>query len=451
MTVDAGGLESGAARLPASFTLRGRHVLPMTGADDAGVGSRPPVFEDGFVSVRRGRIVAVGRGGRGARGCGPVIDCGTAILLPGLVNAHTHLEFSDCERPLVADGGLPGWIGRVVALRRGRGADEGVGTRAGVIARGLAESAAAGVTTIGEISTGLDGILPDGGRGMPPGPRLRVFREALGLSAAAAAAALRGLAADLPRLARGGIAAGISPHAPYTVARGLGARLIDAALVHRLPVAMHLAESREEAVLLARGAGTLRELLESLGAWPAAGPGLLPVADWISRLARGRRGIVVHGTFLPEDATAMARLVRHRDRLVVAVCPRTTRSLSGGLPPVEAFLDRKVRVAIGTDSRASNPDLDLRAECRALVAAGLASPAESLWMATRAGAFALGFEQRCGRLAPGFAADIAVLAPEAPVSDPFHAALAPETRVVATLRGGQLIAGDASIRLPSGC
>jgi cytosine/adenosine deaminase-related metal-dependent hydrolase len=306
------------------------------------------------------------------------------------------------------------------------------------------------VTAIGEISTGLGGILPTGSRERPPGPRLRVFREALGLSAAAAAAALRGLAADLPRLARGGIPAGISPHAPYTVARGLGARLIDAALMHRLPVAMHLAESREEAELLARGAGPLRELLESLGAWPAGGPDLMPVADWISRLARGPRGIVVHGTFLTDDAAAMARLVRHRDRLVVAVCPRTTLSLSGRLPPVRAFLDAGVRVAIGTDSRASNPDLDLRGECRAVVAAGLVSPAEVLWMATHAGSFALGFERRCGRLAPGFAADIAVLVPGPPVSDPFDAALAADTRVIATLRGGRLIAGQASIRLPSG-
>ena len=110
-------------------TLRARHVLPMHG----------PALEGGWIRMERGRIAAVGSG----TPPGPVDDLGDAIILPGLVNAHTHLEFSDLARPLDADGGLPSWIERVVQLRRGRLADDAA-RHAAAVASGLAESAAAG-------------------------------------------------------------------------------------------------------------------------------------------------------------------------------------------------------------------------------------------------------------------------------------------------------------------
>jgi cytosine/adenosine deaminase-related metal-dependent hydrolase len=165
------------------------------------------------------------------------------------------------------------------------------------------------------------------------------------------------------------------------------------------------------------------------------------VADWITLLAKAPRGAVVHGTFLPEDQAALSRLARHRDRLCLVVCPRTTLALSGRLPPVEAFLAAGIRVAIGTDSRASNPDLSVLAECRTLVEGGGVSPREALSMATRQGAWALAFERRCGILAPGRSADLAILRPSSRHADPSEAVLDPATQSVATLRRGHVIAG----------
>jgi cytosine/adenosine deaminase-related metal-dependent hydrolase len=404
--------------------LRARHIVPGLG--------RP--LENAWVRVARGRIVALGTGDPG----GPAIDLGDAVLLPGLVNAHTHLEFSGLRVPFAADGGLPEWIGRVVAWRRERDAAGDAATvKAAAIQAGLAECAAQGVTTVGEIATATPP-----GRGAAGLPRLRVFREALGLSAAAVDAAARGLARDLDQLAADGFAPGISPHAPYSVAATLAARLAREIAHRRLHVAMHLAESREEVELLATGSGPLRRLLEGLGAWdPAAPPRLLPGAEWITRLSRAHRGIVVHGTHLPADEAALARLARHRDRLCVAVCPRTTRALSGGLPPVAAFRAAGIRVALGTDGRGSNPDLSILAECRTLVDAGLASPAEAIAMATIHGAWALDFDRVAGRLAPGRPADLVVLRPASAHADPHDAALDPATTVVATLRAGRVIAG----------
>jgi cytosine/adenosine deaminase-related metal-dependent hydrolase len=404
--------------------LRARHVLPGHG----------PAIENGWLRIVRGRIVALGTGRPG----GAAIDLGDAVILPGLVNAHTHLEFSGCDRPFDAAGGLPAWIRRVVDWRRERDATgDAAALKAAAIHAGLRECAARGVTTVGEIATAPATISPAGAS-----PRLRVFREAIGLSTATIDVASRSLACDLDRLSAHGLAPGISPHAPYTVAAPLAARLAREIARRRLPVAMHLAESLEEGDLLATGGGPLRRMLEDLGAWRAeAPPRLLTAAEWITRLARAPRGIVVHGTHLPADADALARLARHRDRLCVAVCPRTTRSLSGRLPPVAAFRDAGVRVALGTDGRGSNPDLSILAECRTLVDAGLASPAEAVAMATVHGAWALGFERVAGRLASGRPADLVVLRPASAHRDPHDAALDPATTIVATLRAGRVIAG----------
>lgn len=407
------------------MTLRGRHVLPM--------GSK--AVSGGWVRIERGRIVGVGH--RSPRP--PVVDLGDAILLPGLVNAHTHLEFSDLAAPLPAGGGLPGWIERVVALRRGRfSAGDDATRRDAAIAGGLAESLRAGVTAIGEIATGP---LPRSDR---CGPRVRSFREALGLSIPAMAGARAALVRDLDECPSPPGHAGISPHAPYSVGRQLGRQLVDEARHRRVPVAMHLAESREELELLATHGGPFRGLLERLGAWhDTEPPRLVSVEDWISLLARAPRAVVVHGTFLPELPRALARLARHRRRLCVVVCPRTAASLAGRLPPVAALRAAGIRVALGTDSRASSPDLSVLAEASVLVGAGVTDPEEAIRMATVESAWALGFETRCGRLAAGRPADLVVLRPRGRWDDPYEAVLDPATRVAATIRGGRVVAGES--------
>ena len=417
MTVDAVG----------TSTLRARHVVPLAG---------PPI-ENGWLRIECGRIVAVG----GGTAPGPAFDLGDVIVLPGLVNAHTHLEFSSLDVPLPGEGGLPGWIRRVVAMRRARIAADPVPA---AIHAGLEESARAGVTTIGEIATACPPAGP-----ARPGPRLRVFLEALGLSAGAGAAACATVPRDLAIIAGRGAAAGVSPHAPYSVASPLGRRVLEIARRRRLPAAMHLGESAAEAEFVATARGPFRELLESLGAWPAIPPRLLTAADWISLLAKGPRGVVVHGTFLDDDA--LVRLGRHRGRLAVVVCPRTARLLAGTLPPLARLRSAGVRVAIGTDSRASTPDLSVLAECRALCDGGLTSPAEALRMATVHGAWALAMERQAGVIAPGRPADLVVLQPSRPTRDPHEAALDPTTRVAATLRAGTAIHGGLAGQRLSAC
>ena len=414
---------SGARNLPAGVTITCRSILPLQG----------PPLERGWLRIGRGRIEGIGH----RRPSGPVIDLGDAIILPGLINAHTHLEFSDLTAPLPAGSNLTDWIEEVVRLRRARLPGAAEQTRlATALSAGLQESAAAGVTALGEIATAVPA------QGYPPhGPRVRLYREGLGWRPTATFQSL--VARDLNHLRHA--LGGLSPHAPYSVSAGLGGWLVRTAVAGHLPVAMHLAESRAEAEFVATGGGPFQNLLAGLGVWPVSpAPRLHSAADWISQLARAPRGSVVHGTFL--DETALSRLIRHRDRLCLVVCPRTTLRLAGALPPLGHWRQAGIRLAVGTDSRASNPDLSILAECRTLVEAGMMSPAEALRTATRGGAWALMLEHRCGQLAVGRPADFIVLQAPPGHADPHVAALDPATRVVATVRGGRLIFGDLASR-----
>jgi aminodeoxyfutalosine deaminase len=143
------------------FTLRARWVLPI---------DRPPI-EGGYVSVAEGRITEIGAT---APAVSNVEDLGDVVLLPGLVNAHTHLEFSDLAAPLGLPGmSLPSWIRLVIAERK-----RGRRDPAAAIAAGIAESLASGVTTIGEISTAAADAYAVAG----PSPTIVSFQESIGFS-----------------------------------------------------------------------------------------------------------------------------------------------------------------------------------------------------------------------------------------------------------------------------
>jgi len=436
-----------AEQFPRNVLLRARWLLPVSGAP----------IEDAWIQIRHGKICGFGRR-KHPHGLGPTLDLGDAIVTSGFINAHTHLEFSACQQPFDASGGLPQWIDRVVRWRREAATAAAASSSLTPLLAGLHESAAAGVVAVGDIATAVPPAVD-----LPlllHGPRLRIFRELLGLvplpPGTASPAALT-VFRDAQRLSRAGIAVGLSPHAPYSTQWPLGRWAVAAARrLHRqrpatrrprscIPLAMHLAESADEDQFLHSQTGPFRTLFESLGVWPARPPRLTSTADWVSLLARADRGLIVHGTHLPADAQAFARLRRHRSRLAVAFCPRTTLALAGRLPPVDAFQRAGIRICLGTDGRGSNPDLSIRHEAGTLIAAGLVTPTDALRMITINAAWALGFEHCTGHVAAGRPADLVVLRPAVTTRDAAAATVAifaPDTTVLATLRGGRLIAGQ---------
>lgn len=380
-------------------SLRARLVFPVDG---------PPIW-DGFVEIVDGRIGAVS-----ARPLAGAIDLGNVALLPALVNAHTHLEFSGLAEPLGPAVPFTDWLKAVIGSRRESPAQAAELS----ISQGRAECAATGTGLIGDIVTSA--WSPDGVRG--DGPHIVAFQESLGLRAeriepeiARARLFLEGGGTDSAHLMRG-----LSPHAPYSVHPDLVGQLVKLAVEFEAPVAMHLAETPGELQLLEQGSGEFVDFLQTLGVWDSTAiPKGTRILDYLHQLARAPRGLVVHGNYLTESEI---EFLSDQSQLTVIYCPRTHAYFQHPLHPWRELIRRGVSVALGTDSRASNPDLSLWNELLYLRRTfPQVHPASLLQLGTLAGARALGLEDSFGSLATGKVAAFAVAdLPDSTASDPFE-------------------------------
>ena len=265
---------------------------------------------------------------------------------------------------------------------------------AGAVRLGLAESLRHGTTLIGDIAGG--GLSWDA---LAEAPIWSVcYREVLGLTGGRAETAWREATDWLrSRPESRNVRAGLSPHSPYSVHRAV----IEAA-ARVAPVSVHLAESAAERELLESHTGEFVPFLRELGVWePAA---LAPSWDWIAwRCSRASHALFAHANHLPPK-TAVG------SQSALAYCPRTHAAFGHSPYPLTAFLAAGHRVALGTDSLASNPDLDVLAEGRSVrekhpeIDGG-----RILRMATLDGAAAMEMDHLTGSLTPGKSADLTVI------------------------------------------
>lgn len=366
------------------------------------------LLSPGCLHVRHGCVVRVWEGTDV-----DAVKLGDVALIPGLINAHTHLEFSDLQRPLAAEAGFPDWIRRVIQSRRERSGD-----RLEAIRQGWAECQASGTTALGEIATDdatYSELATLGAAGV-------VFREVLGLQESAVAAGLetaRNWLSASPTLqdlappltpASATLTRGLSPHAPYSLHPQLFRGLVDLAAETGAPAAMHLAETREELELLAHHRGGLVDLLQSLGLWRAElFTEFRRPLDYLHELSRCTTALVVHGNYLDDEAIDF---LATQPQMSVVYCPRTHAAFGHTPHPWRMMRERGLRVVLGTDSRASNPDLSLVQELRWLHARFPDVPVqELLQMATRDAAAALGKSDQWGELALGRPALFTLLQP----------------------------------------
>jgi len=354
-----------------------------------------PPMRDGWVAVDRGRIVALSR--RPPSDGTPEIDLGEVAVLPGLVNAHTHLELSYLRDEVPPASQFVSWIRGVIAARRKR-PDPASPEILESIDRGIEEALACGTAVVGDISNTLATF----------GPLARsplagvVFYELIRFSAQDARGFVEEAAAALEALPpTERVRATLAAHAPYSVAPLVFRAIREA--VDRDPFSacsVHLSESAEEVEFIRSGGGPWRTMLEELGSWDPqwVPPGGTPVQFLDDSGFLDGRLLAVHGVQM--DAADLQRLASRGTTLVT--CPRSNGHTGAGAPPLEEFYESGVRVAVGTDSLASAPDLNVFAELATMRALAPSVPAAALLdSATRQGSRALGFDPDFGTIEAG--------------------------------------------------
>jgi aminodeoxyfutalosine deaminase len=371
-------------------------------------------FSPGAVAVADGNVLLAGPKAdvlRAAPAGFPRMEFPGAAIVPGLVNAHVHLQIprftDDAGAPLPIPTSFVDWILRVIAWKRGAGQD----SFSGNFRSAAAEALSFGTTTVGEIA-GPDLSAYDG---CPL--RARVFAEGIGFAPAVASEVLALVGAAIDRLGKISVEnplvrAGVSPHTLYTVGESLLRSLADLAAAKGLPSCLHLAESMQETAFLADGGGEIATRL-----YPAVGKDV----SWFRGLGRTTPTYLAEAGLLREGVLLVHTVHLARQEIDAlraggarfALCPRSNTAHGNGSPDVTHFVDAKIPFALGTDSLGSVPDLSPWEEMRG--ARSLydgkkkdAALCRELFRAcTEHGAAALGLPG--GILAPGAPADFTIV------------------------------------------
>lgn len=366
-------------------------VLPFEG---------PPISRGAVLLDAAGRIAAVGpdRDVPVPPGVERVDLDPACVLLPGFINTHTHLELTGLDAA-APEADFPDWIGRIIALKAGRSAQDFLNAAK----QGIRDGWAQGVTTVadtGDSGAVIAALVELDGSGIG-------YHEVFGPHPDQADARFRTWVSrmeELGSLARGRVRLGASPHAPYSVSGPLYRRVASFAAERGLRVAVHLAESEAESKLLERDEGGFARAWQSRGI-PLPSARCSPVR-WLERHGvLGPATLCIH--VVRADSGDLALLARRR--AAVAHCPRSNRRHGHGDAPLRAILDLDLRVGVGTDSVASVSPLDLLAEARAARELGGLSAEAALGLVTISASRALGLDGEIGSLAPGKWGDLAVV------------------------------------------
>ena len=366
---------------------------------------RRPV-QNGIVDVEGGRVVGIREPGAGSREPGAgnrepaARDLGNVAILPGLINAHIHLELSWMRGRVPPASKFTDWVKTLFAIR-GRPDGGMSAAQVDAIGEAIAEARECGTAAVGDISNSMTSAEPMRRAGLDG----VIFHELLGFKErdGALLEATRALRASA---AAAGARVSIAPHAPYSTSIELFKAIRSAVDANTCPImSVHLGESPEEVELLEKGSGPWRSMLELIGLWRDdwQAPGCDPVTYLDRHDLLDERTLVVHGVQF--DDGALARLAEIG--ATVVTCPRSNQWVGAGYPPIDRFYRSGVKVAVGTDSLASVEDLNLFSELKTMRYLAPDIPAHRLLeSATLTGARALGLGDDLGSLAPGKRAEM---------------------------------------------
>ena len=310
-------------------TLSARWVVPIDG----------PPLEWGQVHIEGEKISGVSKAG--------TIDVdenlGEVVLLPGLVNAHTHLDWTGFPQERKDGSNFLKWIDSVIAHRMSTTPSQ----MQEHIQKGIDQSLKAGVCLIGDISAGGHSwdLLSQSKLGGV------VYFELLGLNRDRAQIALEAFLSWIERIKpQDCLSPGVSPHAPYSVR----IELLNFAIEQELPLQMHLAETLLEIELLQTRKGPFADWLIGKNVYDESG--MVPsVRNILQLLDRNSQSVLVHGTCLTDFSEKKRKLV---------YCPRTHDFFNSSPHPMPQMLSAGWEIALGTDGLSSNPDLNVLSEAR---------------------------------------------------------------------------------------
>jgi len=392
------------------------------------IGAAP--IRDGCVEIAGSRIVAVGPAAGVGSGRAEVVDLGGAVLTPGLVNPHTHLELS-CYVGRLRPGPFWSWVERLVRLRS-RWGQSWRERRA--VRRGAWQSLRAGVTCVGDISRR--------NAAWPVLKRIPVrkvcFVELLSIAHQPPRnlAELRQAVASVVEDEL--LTVGISPHAPYSVPREQIRDALRLADELGRPWTMHLAETAEEVAFLAGAPVELAPVVRKLLARHGIVSPRQSVSEFLADCAGGcRPGLLAHMNYVRDEELASLAAARH----AVVYCPRAHHFFGHPPHPFVRMRAAGLTVALGTDSLASNSSLSPLDELRFVHArvADAPPPEQLLRMVTLDAARALGLDEQIGSLEPGKQADLAAFPLNAAADNPLRALIAEPTRPLAVWVAGKKV------------
>jgi 5-methylthioadenosine/S-adenosylhomocysteine deaminase len=359
----------------------------------------PPIENGALLVGPEGRIQALGPDTDVPRPAHlPASEFPDAVLLPGLINVHTHLELTGFEG-LIAEREFPSWIRHLRRLKETRtSADYLIAAR-----RGLQDCYASGVTTVadtGDTGSVIQALSEADGSGI-------AYQEVFGPDPAQLEESLSGLHARVQERSRwtsGRVRLGLSPHAPYTVSGPLFRAVAAWADAEGLPLAVHVAESPEETQFVQAGTGPFARAWLERGIPLPPSQGSTPI-EWLHQHGvLSERTLCIHAVQVtPQDVERLAQC-----GAAVAHCPLSNLVHGHGTAPLPAFFAAGIRVGLGTDSVVSVGHLDLLAEARLVrQRAGLTAD-RALDLCTREAGRALGLDD-IGSLLPGMWADCTVI------------------------------------------
>jgi aminodeoxyfutalosine deaminase len=403
--------------------IRSRVVVPMEGAP----------INDGAVVVEAEKITDVGPFEEvKRRHTGEILDLGEQVVLPGLINAHCHLDYTALRGKIPPQNSFAEWIRSINAHKAALSEADYVRS----IAAGLAEAQSFGTTSMLNLEA-FPGLVRQ-----IPRPSLRVWwcAEMIDLRQPVN---VKEIARELRRWFQahsdwlGGF--GLAPHAPYTASAQLYAESSRIAQENDLPVTTHLAESIEELQAFKEAGGPLFDFLKSIGHPLADSVKESPLSFLIRNEAIGPRWIVAH---LNELDPGDFDLLRAVPKFHIVHCPRSHSFFRHTPFAFQRLRALGFNICVGTDSLASNITLGLLAELRELLRKepGL-SPKEALATITVNAAKALGKATSLGKIRAGFLADLIALPISPSETEVFESIVAFEKNVPWVMVNGAVIQG----------